>query len=297
VDLVNDFLATQTKIGINFVCSEELSQTIRNDNPTCIIHFPLVIADKMESAMQYCQQESEILSEVFSAYRSGLGRVIKTVVYDSDTGTGTMFTSRTPYRGNLLGGEISGEDPKSISLALQKVKQHPIKRYFLSIYKDAVNETNIDFSYLRYWQLLETIAESKNYNRNETLRDFDEHAIKNPRGKDVRLNNAKAIVFELIKGHGLGSGVLSLPRGSTELDTDLPEFDLWNRIKCWHSMRNAAGHFGGFVFNDEFLKSNLECYPTCEILYIAQENSKHGFLYRDLESTAWLILRKEIASD
>lgn len=294
VDLVNEFISTQTKVSLKFNYSEELSRSIRNDSPICIIHFPLVRAIDKESAMRYCQEEAELLSEVMSSFRGGFGRVVKTVVYDNDTAKGTMFTARIPYRGNLLGGEISGEDPKAIGKILDIVRSSPLKKYFLSLYKEAISEINIDFSYLRYWQLLETIAESKNYNPSDILLDIEGQIIKKNNGTSETLKDSKAKVYELVKGHGLGTRSLkaNAPRpGSLEAT----EYNLWDRIKAWHSMRNSASHFGGYVHDDELLKRTFRGYETCEALYLDQGGNKHGFLYEDLKSTAWLILRKELA--
>ncbi|APG25950.1 methylamine utilization protein MauJ [Syntrophotalea acetylenica] len=296
IGLVNEFLSECTSLKISFNYSEELKDTISNDNPFCVVHFPYIFCNDEQEAYKYTVEESSILSEVISAHRGSLASVVSTIIYDNELKTSSMFTVRTPYRGNLLRGEIAGEDPFSIESILRGIKGNSLKRYFLSIYKEAVSERNIDFAYLRYWQLLETIAETKKFQTDEILHDFNGRPISHPDGSEVRLNTSRSKVYELIKQHRIGEKPLCPPQSLNDQTVTPTNLDLWTLVKLWLSMRNAAGHFGGFVYGDKFLKENFRDYSSCKKLFLAQGNNKYGYIFDYLKNTSWLILRNELSA-
>ena len=49
----------------------------------------------------------------------------------------------------------------------------------------------MNFKYVRYWQILETIAESKNYNESHDLLDFQGEQITNNDGTNKKIKKGK----------------------------------------------------------------------------------------------------------
>lgn len=280
IDLINEFFRSNSAAKFEFPYTPELSKQKRNDCPVCIVLFPLIIANKIEDAKSYCYEELTVLAEVLSIYRGGSGRVFAIVLIDLLEDQAQMYTEHKPYVGNLLGGSLAGEDPDSIKSNFDKLKSNPSLRYFLNLYKEARAESSVDFQYLRYWQILETIAESKQFDEKNKLTDFSGKPIVDNNEKQITLGKPIARVYQLIKQHQLN------PSGE--------QYDLWKFIQAWIAMRNATGHFGGFRYKDPLQESNFRYYQTCEKVYEDQKHRNDGFVLRELKELTKLILMREM---
>jgi len=289
IDLVNDYYKQDSEIDLEFAYTQELSEQIRNNNPVCVIQFPLIFAETEHAARTFCFQESLLLTEVLSIYRGGSGRVFAIVAQDLTTNNAQLYTENLPYIGNLLGGSMAGENADSIKNNFQKLKTKPSLRYYLSLFKEARAEFNVDFQYLRYWQILEMIAESKRFDRSKALIDFLDNPILNKKGQPIKIKSSEARIYELIKQHFKIGGI-----AEPNHKINRTEYNLWKFVECWYGMRNAASHFGGFRYDDPYQKKSFGDYQICEKVYKDQNNSNNGFVTRELVETSKLIIAREI---
>ncbi len=288
-DLVNDFFNQDLYNKLSFNYTAELSREKRNKTPVCVIHFPTIFSESGKDAKTFSYQESLLLTELLSVYRGGSGSVFALAVHDLSENSTQLYTEDLPYIGNLLGGSIAGENPDSIKDNFQKLKIQPTLRYYLSLFKEARAELNIDFQYLRYWQILEMIAESKNFKRSKPLTDFRDIPILNKKGEQIKIKRKETRVYELIKQHYKVGGI-----AEPNHKLNHTEYDLWKFIKGWYGMRNAAAHHGGFRYEDSYQTKNFGSYEVYEKVYNDQNRNNGGFVLKELIETSKLIIAREV---
>jgi hypothetical protein len=297
IDLVNEFMVNNTATGIHFEYSNLLSSRLRQQSPTCIAHFPCIFGVTEQQALDYVTSEVNNLMEVLALFRGGAGRIFNIVILDVDTGAATVHTPVKSYRGNLLTGHLAGESPDQIALFLARMKSASF-RYVFSQYREALAENNPAFQYVRYWQILETMAESKNYDPTTELFDISGTPILDFSGRPMRLKNAKPIVYQLLReSYAEIDGSTSPTVGqmtSTATDGTEITYSLWDFVQAWHGMRNAAAHYGGFRHGDTIQVDKFRDYSICERVYQATLLTNHDFVLSSLKETIRLVIMKEV---
>ena len=224
---VNDFLADRTSTGIKFTYTEENQKQDINESPVCVTYFPTIIASNNNEVVSYSQQETSTLLQALALLRDSSGEIFDTVIINHTTSEASKFSTRNPYYGNLVSGVISGENPDTMETYIAGLKQNPFNSFLVHLYKEARNENNPDFQYIRYWQILETLAENQNYNETDLLVDYENNLITRDNGRPLKVKGAKHIVFNLLREHEVGS-------------TD----SMWKNVNIWIAFRNVVSHFG-----------------------------------------------------
>ena len=147
----------------------------------------------------------------------------------------------------------------SLSAALETDAQ---LRYFVSLYKEARGEEDLNYQYLRHWQLMETIAESRNYNKADDLRDLSGAVILTPGGKPRKMRLATSKVYRVLQVPDVQS-VPGYPPGHPGCRYTLMDF-----VERGYAMRNATAHFGGFRRGEPTQIAQLDCYAQCENVHV-----------------------------
>ena len=213
--------------------------------PLTVVHIPLVYARNYGEAMSAVERHAQAVVDVLSPYRMSYGEILAFAAVSLDfPGGGWYRPAFEGYRGNVLGGFTSGEEPKALRNDVCNVLANPTLQLFASLYRQAAAETNLDFAYFRFWNLLEAIATQRIPKVNITT--FDGQPIvgadKNP------INTAShgaAGVYQLIKSHFEAKGRNAIPfLGSSKT------LDLWTLCQVWYGYRSATAHYGGFVTGD-----------------------------------------------
>lgn len=216
-------------------------------------------------------KQVELLNSVLAVQRNAYPEIFAVVVKDLDTGA-ILYKPFTPsYRGNLLPGSAAGENPVSIGWLVAKARENLFFRLCLTLYKEALNEEDINIAYYRFWALLEIIAKSRNY-VGQPLCDWGGEVQKNQKGEDKKIEDkAEAVVFEHLRRTlpKMGMGVDSFSFG---LDQGL----ITEQIPIWYRHRNCAAHYGGcFPDNLEFCDRNEVKFQKCRAAH-CEMLSKHG---------------------
>lgn len=287
VEAINEFLETRTSIRARFEYTVEVRSRARSENPICVAHFPFVLTPSDHEAARFCVEKTSLLTEVLSFYRHAAGSVFAAVTLDRATGECRLFTRPQPYRGNLLTGPVAGEDPETVRFLVESLQSDPQLRYFMSLYKMAQAETNVSYVYLRYWQLLETVAESKNYDPRSILTDQAGIPLLNKKGKPRTSSGAVGIVYRLVF-ESLGAAVVTFP-GNPAAEA----YGLIDYVESWAAMRNATAHFGGFSPDDPIQESHFSGYDKCRKV-VSDQGGLDGFILSRLLHQADLIIGGEI---
>lgn len=240
--------------------------------PVCVIHFPAISSDDPEKIKNYCLEKMELIIQLLSLTRESGGKFFNLILLEKNTNRVLSYGVQNSYKGNLLGGIISGENPEKLASYYEKLKDNPILSFLVHLYKEAKNEYSRDFQYLRLWQILETLAESKNYSKKDDLFDMDMNPImNNDSTKQMKISGSTAIVYNLIK---------------------ILKTVTWEDVNIWFAFRNAVGHYGSISYYTELDREYLKNYASKAI----QDMEKSGYdnYIMKLDQTTKNILIKEL---
>lgn len=261
--------------------------------PTIVIYFPKIITDSVDKAGQLIEDEVRTLGDLLTIYRNSYASIFGSVLVDLQTNQ-SYFKILTPnYRGNLLGGSISGEDPRAVRDRMNKAKTSSTLQLYLALYKEALQETRTEFQYFRYWNLIETIARSKGY-VGHPLRDWAGNILKNRQGQDRQIQDeAEPLVSELLRSE--------LNISNQIFATGLSQGLITQMIPIWYRHRNCVVHGGGcFASDTMFCDRSKDKFINCKLahdeiinIHGIRDDFTDGYI-RALRDIVSLIISKEL---
>jgi hypothetical protein len=226
-------------INIGLLIKQNAFKGSINLQPVFIAHFPKIYAHTVEEAGDIIEQETKSLSDLLSIHRSSYGSIFGTIIIDIAEKK-PFYRIITPwYSGNLLGGIVSGENHIQIKREINKIKNNTQLQLYLSLYTDILLEEKNDFMFFRCWNLLETIANSKNFIGKPLLDAQGNPQYKGKKLEKIKKDNAVQLVFELIRvtNNTFNDGMLA-----NILQND--------KVRIWYRRRNCIAHRGGCFPND-----------------------------------------------
>ncbi len=256
--------------------------------PVIVVHFPRIFARSSEEASELIRHESNILSNLLSLQRQSYGTIICILMHDIENERVDAKLHAPNYRGNLVGGLISGEYPPEIRKRLKKVRDNPRLQLYLSLYTDTLRAEDNNFKYFRFWNLLETIARSKNY-IGRSLYDIQGNPILNKKGKPrIVPDHAVELVTELLKDVYKSQGMK---------DSFIDAVIRRDELNIWYRHRNCIVHYGGcFPDNPNNCKRDdpvsIKC-KQAQDLYKKQGGAFDSIL-QNLKTTVELIIKTEL---
>jgi hypothetical protein len=193
--------------------------------------------------------------------------------------------SRAPlYRGNLLGGVISGEDPADFATALS-AGMNPLVRLWLDARRDLATERNPEFAVHRWWNLVEALASSRE-REVHPVTDFDGTPISWPgTRKSFDTTRQAGLVFMHVREM---FEQRQIHEGSFVAHSD----NLWDFVVAWCGYRNAVAHHGTFDPADR-RQERWWWYEQTTQAYKWAKTKPGGFL-REVMKLGDLVLNAEI---
>jgi len=226
--LINEFFERNTTSRLTFDYSDTARQFARQQQPITIVHFPVVVADDHETVQKYCTAQTAFLLNSLSVVRDSAGDPFEIAVVRIDRPEAAQFSIRRPYRGNLLTGSLAGEDPQLIQRLMQGAQEEPFGNFLLTLYREAINEVNLDFRLLRLWQVLELVSDAQEYDPSLDLVDENGNPII-VGGKPVKLTSSTAKAYAVMRDFQIFQG------------------DLWESVNVWFGFRSAVAHHGAIA--------------------------------------------------
>ncbi|AAM07479.1 hypothetical protein [Methanosarcina acetivorans] len=267
-DEINKILSSIKGINLNLehLCDKTKKDQFLNAQPVFVADFPKVIAPSIEEATKLIGQEVKSLSDLLSIQRSSYGSIFGIIVIDLAEGK-TLSTIPIPsYRGNLVGGMLSGEIPQQIRQRMNKIRNNSQYQLYLSLYTDILREERPDFQIFRCWNLLETIARSKNY-IGQPLLDIHGNQIENRKGKPRFIrDDAEELVTELIRQTYISYNFSNLANILQD-----------GSVSIWYRRRNCTAHRGGCfhsdpIYCDRTKQKFIDCKQDHDNGYVKLEN-------------------------
>jgi hypothetical protein len=237
---------------------EQLGRTYRVDHEEWIngyrIRHPAVVviaegfeADTFDQAGRKSEELVGRLVTLLAYYRDAAPNLLASVLErrESDTdwipeGVGMHGKS---YEGNLVGGFISGEDPRTLQRDWDAIDSiNPSALLWMRLLWEARAETNLGFRIFRLVDLLEAISKE---------RVTDEQPVTDAAGVQLT-EGGKPATTKHTRGVIHNWAVEVARRRQTSIrDMAFPGSNgFWEACGVWVGLRNAVAHYGGFRPDD-----------------------------------------------
>lgn len=247
------------------------------NRPVVLMHIPRIFATSPNHALWLAHNKRDRLLELLAFRRNALGVPFATAIQQLDSTTRQYTDLRVypeveQYRGNLMGGFLSGEDQSGLMADYKIMQSEPFLSFVLYLHAEAQAEKDLDFAYFRYWNLLETVA-SEHIEPGTPVTNFDGKQILKGDGKPFDTGGARGRVYELVK-RGMQEHGQSEETHQEAHDLSL---SLWNAVHVWYGFRNATAHHGGFNPDDP----NQQRQPWYKVAVDAQGRGAQPKGYRN----------------
>jgi hypothetical protein len=219
----------------------------------------MVRANTVEEAVSTAETEADLLAALLSLHRNGYGSLFATVILDKVGGKLGYRFIHQPYTGNLMGGQISGEDPIAITRHMASLRASAPAQLYIALLREAMRERDSEFRCFRLWNLLETIARAKNY-IGQPMIDSAGKVIRNRKGQDrLVTNHAEQLVLQLLRS-------VLLPRGLSETTYGhvLQQGALSQQVPIWYRRRNCVTHGGACLCRNPNLALTETKFLNCK---------------------------------
>lgn len=250
VELINQVLRDWRWTGPQQSVDPSWRERNAHNRPVVLMDAPRVFATSPERALSLAHNTRDRLLELLAFHRNSSGVSFATAIQMRDPATGgytdlRVYPEVEIYRGNLMGGFLSGEDQSGLLADYRAMRSDPFLRFVLYLHAEAQAEKDLDFAYFRYWNLLETIA-SERVETVNPVTDFGGEQILKADGKPFDTGGARGRVYELVK-----RGMLDHDQSEeTHQEARDLSLSLWDAIHIWYGFRNATAHHGGFDPHD-----------------------------------------------
>lgn len=278
LDFVNWFLRERTLTRLQFVYEDVLAERSRQSSPVCVVHFPAIVSSSIEEVRDYCIEQTSKLLLALSLSRDAGGIAFEVVVLDRRIGNATKFSITPSYVGNLLTGQLSGESAERLDAYLDGLSRDPINGFLVGLYREARRDRSPDFQYVRFWQILETMAESNNYDPTSPLLDYENNVLMD--GNQPRQSKGSVnIVFRLLRDTGIGS-----------------TNETWKKVNVWFAFRNAVAHHGSVARYPELSRASAKAWAELGHEEITRASGHDRFLWELKEDTKLLLMRRLVGA-
>ncbi|MFA5920657.1 MAG: hypothetical protein WC856_05135 [Methylococcaceae bacterium] len=238
----------------------EMEKRFESDTPAFLVLYQAVVAVNNNDAMDYCRSHAALVFELISLDRGQKPHEFACLVFDLDSTQRWLKYQQPSYKGYLNPDFDPVSTANLIERHVPKLQTNPFLQLLIKTYADATAEDNLGFALLRFWSVMELLAD-KYVPKGIELKNPDGSQIVNAKGKPEKTDSKHGRVYYYIStyvnynqtiGYSL-EGVqkqYSIGPYSSHLNpefTQLPEqFSLWDMIRAGYAVRNAIAHEGQF---------------------------------------------------
>lgn len=239
---INDYL--ESKKWEKFDKKNVRKDILYSPNPQVIFEFPKVFASNKDEVVNLIIKEIEIILGAYSLTRNAKGEIIAIAIKNTETDEQYLTFSELDYVGNIACGDVFGENPFLNNYITDTSRENNFLQLCISLFNQASIEDNIEFAFTKYWSVLETMAESKNYNRKK-LHRYDLDGVKLTALTSKQRPGKKDYVRELIREYK------NIDNNHIEniLTSAIPIVNkkMEALLSVWYYHRNCAVHAGGCI--------------------------------------------------
>ncbi len=286
LNYTNDFLKNRTSTNFVFPYDDETKTKSHNENPVTFAHFPKIYSDNIDNVLQFVSEKIQFLLQAFSLTRNASGEIFDIIIIKLGYNEAYRYSISNPYKGNLVLGTMAGEKAESLERYISNLETNSFSSLLVSLHKEALQEKNGGFKILRYWNILETLAESKNYCKNDNLLDFDNNIIYKKENNKIVLNKTGQPIP--LKITGSLHIVYNLIRESYHAYTK----ETFVKVKMWYGLRNCVAHFGDVSRYNKLSNPRDRKYAEKAYKIIKSKNDYSPILFWLKESTRVILMNE-----
>lgn len=256
-EIVNTALEEEEIEGLEF--REETEEQFERSTPVFRVLYTTVEAVDHNDALDHCRAHANLLFQILGLDRGQMPREFACVASEYGSNRRWHLYQMPGYRGNLLSDFNPVSTANRIERLLPKLQGDPFTRLLIKTYADATAELDYGFSLLRYWSVMELVADKNIAKDGAALTHPNGTPILNRKGNPKTTNSKHGRVYVYIlangafKEHGTytenGSQKSYIVGGESSdpaytLTTEL--IPLWDLVRAVYAIRNAVAHEGQF---------------------------------------------------
>lgn len=255
-DIVNIVLQRE---GIGPIGFDPQAEThFESTTPTFMVDYVSVEALHHQDALNHCRLHANHVFQILGLERGQMPREFAALVLQHGSPAYLRSFQMPGYRGNLISDFNPVSTANTIERLLPKLDTNPFLSLLANTYADATAETNHGFALLRYWSVLELLAD-KYVPIATQVRAPDGSAILNAKGNPESTNSKHGRVYTHILGNSAFLTQGSYDDNGTQKrfiiggDSTTPGYTadtelvpLWDIVRAGYAIRNSIAHEGQF---------------------------------------------------
>lgn len=287
LEALNHYITNYTVAQTFKDYSSHVHEQFAQKYPVVVGYFPCLVANNTEECTNYVKETSELFLEAISVTRNATGRVFDILLINAATGESHLFSNVQPYSGNLVAGQMAGENVQNLIQYVNRIARDPFMRLLVKMYQEAMDDKNPDFQIVRLWGILEFLAEINRHTGTHQTPYFFDHS-----GQEVEKPNeiektdlierkgsaSTAKVYQLFNSAGIGRTL-----------------ETWDKISTWLALRNIVAHFGSSDQWERLTSPRDKCYAK-RALEEMQKTPGHNPFLNSLKSFTSLVLMRKLSS-
>ncbi len=255
-DIVNSVIHREGIGPIDF--DHHAEAHFESTTPTFVVSYMAVEALDQQDALDHCRLHAKKLFLILGLERGQMPQEFAALVLQ-DGSTAYLRSFQMPgYRGNLVSDFNPVSTANAIEKLLPKLDGNPFLRLLAKTFADATAETYRGFALLRYWAVMEMLAD-KYVEPGQCIRAPDGTVILNPRANPETTDSKHGKVYACILANGAflthgsyddnGSHRSFIVGGDSthpgyNANTEL--ISLWDMVRAAYAIRNSIAHEGQF---------------------------------------------------
>ena len=256
-DIVNAGLERRGLEDLAF--DEKIEKQFENSTPTFLVSYEMVVAADHDDALDHCRSHADLIFQILGLDRGQMPREFASMVIEHGSNQLWYLYQMPGYRGNLASDFNPVSTANRIERLLPKLMADPFSRLLIKTYAEATAEMDYGFSLIRYWSVMELVADKNIANRGAPLAHPDGTPILNRKGNPETTNSKLGRVYAYIlannafKSHGTYTENGSQKSYMVGRDPSDPAYTpatelipLWDLVRAVYAIRNAVAHEGQF---------------------------------------------------
>jgi hypothetical protein len=257
LDIMNSELAKEEFEPLMY--QAELEEQFARGTPTVAIKYACVRAVSHDDALDYCRGHSRLIFELLGRNQGQIPREFGGVAIEIGSTNRWQFFEMPGYRGNLVSDFSPDALAKSIERTLPILENNSFARLLTRVFAEATGETDFGYRFLRFWTVLELVADRKISNDGSPLMHPDGRSILKSNGNSETTNSKHGRIYKYILLSGNFTTIHSYQENGANRtiivagDVSNPNFgpgsevfSLWEVVRAACAVRNSVAHEGHF---------------------------------------------------
>lgn len=255
-EIVNTVLQHEGAEPIEF--DPQAETHFETSTPTFMVSYIAVEALDHQDALNHCRLHANKLFHILGLERGQMPREFAALVLQYGSPAYLRAFQLPGYRGNLVSDFNPVSTANAIDRLLPKLEANPFLRLLAKTFADATAETDPGFALLRYWSVLELLAD-KYVANGQCIRTPEGSLILTADGNPETTNGTRGRVYFHILMNGAFVTQGSYDDNGTQRsfmiggDSTHPGYNastelisLWEMVRAAYAIRNSIAHEGHF---------------------------------------------------